>query len=237
MDQPKWETVHEQDRSWRTKLIGGLSLHYAVPRYVEFFETYFRKPGKYTFLELGSGTGEVACAIQKKSYDFIQRYVVSENFPQGVAWLQKQNLEAVLADAENVPFENQSFDAVLCFDVMHHVRNPRRMALEMLRMARGRVFLIESNGLSLGRKLMELTPGHRRAGEQSYTPWQYRSFFNQPGYRITRWETHPFMMPLRAPAFLLDWEVRLNRWIEHVPFLNWQCSNVAIYLEYERDAA
>lgn len=229
-----WAHVHDRDKSWRTKLIGGLSIQYVVPRYVEWFESYFKIQAKMSFLELGSGTGEVACAIRDKKFDFIKDYKVSENFAEGVEWLRGQSLDAVRANAEQVPFNDASFDAVVCFDVMHHVSNPAQMAREMLRTARGRLFLIESNGLSLGRKLLELTPGHRRAGERSYSSWKYKSFFQQPGYRLTRWEIHPFVMPLRAPAALLEWEIRLNRWIEHVPFLNWQCSNVAIYLEYER---
>jgi len=230
-----WADVHKPDESWRTKLIGDLSYSYVMPRYVELFEKYLRRAGRYNFLELGGGTGEMALLIQKRSFPFIETYTVSENFPEGVEWLRKKGLSAVQADAEKIPFPDGRFDVVLCFDVMHHVSNPAKMAYEMMRSARGRLFMTESNGLSLGRKLMELTPGHRRAGEKSYSPREYRSFFSShKDFRITHFEIHPFVFPVRLPAPLSKFAVSFNRWIEHVPLLKWQCSNVYLYIEYER---
>ena len=58
-----------------------------------------------------------------------------------------------------------------------------------MRVGRGRLLLVESNGLSVVRRLLELTPGHRRAGERSYAPWTYRRFFQgHPGYAIDSFE-------------------------------------------------
>lgn len=231
MAEVNWAKVHGQNESWRTRLIGDLSCSFVMPRYAELFEKYLGTKGKCSFLELGAGNGEMASLILQRKPPFIGSYTVSENFEEGVAWLKKKGLTAVLADAEQIPFPDASFDVVLCFDVMHHVRNPSKMAAEMMRTARGRLFFTESNGLSLGRKLMELTPGHRRAGERSYTPARYRSFFEQRPYRVTHFEIHPFVFPLRLPARI---SVPFNRWIENVPFIKWQCSNVYMYIEYER---
>ncbi|MDD5218635.1 MAG: methyltransferase domain-containing protein [Candidatus Omnitrophica bacterium] len=229
-----WANIHSRDQSWRAKLIGDLSSAYVIPRYVELFEKYFRKPGRFSFLELGSGNGDLVRSIMDKKFDFIERYTVSECFPEGVAWLKEQGLEAMLIDAERIAFPDASFDVLLSFDVMHHVKDPARMGYEMLRTARGRLFLTESNGLSVGRKLKELTPAHRRAGEKSYTPGQYRSFFTHPGFKIKHFEIYPLVFPIPLPRKMTAWLVAFNRWIENVPFLKWQCSNVAIYLEYER---
>lgn len=233
MSDVNWAEVHNPDQSWRTQLIGNLSHQYVMPRYAELFTRYFQSSKPLTFLELGAGTGEMAVLIQSKNLPFVKSYAVTENFPEGVSWLKKKGLHAFEANAESIPVSDASYDAVLCFDVMHHVSNPRKMAHEMLRTARGRLFLTESNGLSLGRKLMELTPGHRKAGEKSYTPRKYRSFFEGQGFRITRWEIHPFIFPLKLPREMGSLEISFNRWIEKTPFLNWQCSNVYIYLEYE----
>lgn len=234
MTETEWETIHDDRESWRLKLIGDLSSNYVMPRYIELFENRFHDSGKCSFLELGSGNGDIAEQIRQRNFSFISRYLVSENFEKGVEWLRQKGFEAVFVDAQKIPFGDASFDVVLCFDVMHHVEDPLKMAREMMRVANGRLFLTESNGFSLGRKLMELTPGHRKARERSYTPGQYRSFFEQSGFCVKRFEIQPFVFPLRLPHVLSDWETRFNRWIENVPFLNWQCSNVHIYLEYER---
>ncbi len=236
--QPEWRSIHDQDKSWRSKLIGDLSEVYVMPRYLQLFKFYFQQsPQPLSFLELGSGNGDMAELIVKSKLPFIKQYTVSEQFEAGVAGLKKRGLQALQVNAEQIPFPEKEFDAVVSFDVMHHVNAPRQMALEMMRAARGRLFLTESNGLSLGRKLMELTPAHRRAGEKSYTPAQYRSFFNHPGYRLTRFEINPFIFPLKIGNRFLKQEVAFNQWIERAWFLRWQCSNVYIYVEYERTSS
>lgn len=177
----------------------------------------------------------MAKRVRKRRFRFIERYATSEYFEQGVQWLREAGFEAFQINAENIPFPDKSFDVVASFDVMHHVDHPRQMAREMMRVARGRLILSESNGLSVGRKLMELTPGHRRAGERSYTPRQYRGFFEQEGFRVKRFEIAPYVFPLYLPRSFLRFEIGFNRWIEKMPFLRWQCSNVQMYVEYERD--
>lgn len=235
MAEVEWEKVHSGDKSWRTKLIGDISTAYVMPRYAELFEQYLKGDGApKSFLELGSGNGEMASLIAEKKFPFIGQYFVSEWFHAGVQWLKSQGLNALQLSAENIPFKDESFDVVVCFDVMHHVDRPGQMGLEMMRAGRGKLFLTESNGLSAGRKLMELTPGHRAAGERSYTPSRYRSFFEHAGYRVTHFEIHPFIFPLKLPARFTRWNIAFNRWIERAYFIRWQCSNVYIYVEYER---
>lgn len=234
MAETNWTELHKNNQSWRTKLIGELSSAFVIPRYGELLEKYFKKGPKKRFLELGSGNGEVAEMLRKKNYSFIDEYVVSENFDEGVQWLREKGFKTERVDAQRINLADASFDTVLCFDVMHHVADPVAMGREMMRVARGQLFLTEANGWSLGRKIMECTPGHRKAGERSYTPAQYRAFFNQPGFRLTRFEIHPFIFPLHLPKKFIPKLVRFNRWIEKVPFLKWQCSNVYLYIEYER---
>lgn len=165
----------------------------------------------------------------------IRRYVVSEYFEQGVAWLQNLGLEAVRADAQHLPCEDAEYDAIIDFDVMHHVDRARDMARELMRCGRGRTLLVESNGLSLPRRLLEFTPRHRAAGERSYTPNEYRSFFeNQPGFRIKDFQIYPFLFPFKCPKWFLPILVWFNRHVESIPLLRWQCSSVAIMVEYER---
>ncbi|MGD0091742.1 MAG: methyltransferase domain-containing protein [Planctomycetota bacterium] len=242
-----WEGLHEQDASWRKKLIGEISDAFVLPRYVRLFYDTFGQGRDQDFVEIGSGNGENSKAIlaankpltlpspQRGEGKVIRRYLTTEVFKEGVEWLQKQGLEAQQVSAEALPFEDQSFSAAISFDVMHHVDNPRTMAREMLRVGRGRALLTESNGLSLPRKLLELLPARRAAGERSYTPWRYRSFFeDQAGYRVTRFVLYPFLFPFKCPPALLPLLVWFNRVIEYVPFLRWQCSSVVIIVDYER---
>jgi SAM-dependent methyltransferase len=231
-----WETIHCAEVSWREKIIGDINAAFVVPRYVSLFYDTFGDGRNQSFFEIGSGTGDLSQAILAADRGTIGRYVASECFAAGVAWLKRCGLDAMQADALNLPLADAQYDAAIAFDVMHHVDRPRDMAREMMRIARGRCLLVESNGLSVVRKLKELTPGHRAAGERSYLPGGYRGFFNgHPGYRVTRFAIDPFLFAFKCPRWALSSLVRFNRLIEKIPLARWQCSSVAIVVEYTRD--
>jgi SAM-dependent methyltransferase len=233
---PAWENIHRPDASWRKQLIGDISDAFVVPRYVKLFYDTFGAGRNQDFFEVGSGNGDMSVAILKANRGQIRRYVVSDYFEQAVEWLRELGLNAVQADAQKLPCEDGEYDAVIDFDVMHHVERPRDMAREMMRVGRGKALLVESNGLSIPRRLLELTPGHRAAGERSYTPGQYRAFFeNHAGYRVTKFTLYPFLFPFKCPRWFLPALVWFNHRVERIPLFRWQCSSVVILVEYRRD--
>ena len=234
--QRSWAQIHLEDVSWRKQLIGEINDIFVVPRYVRLFYDTFGNRQQQNFFEVGSGNGDMSRAILAANQGQIKRYVVSEYFPEGVAWLRKLGLEAVQADAQKLPCKNAEYDAVIDFDVMHHVDRPRDMARELMRCGRGRALLVESNGLSIPRRLLELTPRHRAAGERSYSPRQYRSFFeHQPGFRLTNFQIYPFLFPFKCPRWFLPTLLWFNNRVESIPFIRWQCSSVAIVVDYETE--
>ncbi|MGA3241154.1 MAG: class I SAM-dependent methyltransferase [Bryobacteraceae bacterium] len=236
--QPSWAHIHSENVSWRKQLIGDISDIFVVPRYVKLFYDTFGDKMDRDFFEVGSGNGDMSRAILAANKGEIRRYVVSEYFEEGVAWLRKQSLTAVRADAQNLPCKDAEYDAIVDFDVMHHVERPRDMARELMRAGRGRTLLVESNARSIPRRLLEFTPGHRAAGERSYSPRQYRSFFEgHPGYRVTRFQIYPFLFPFKCPRWFLPALVWFNHRVEKVPFFRWQCSSVAIVVDYEAGPA
>ncbi len=234
---PDWASIHTKDASWRKQLIGEINDLFVVPRYVKlFYDTFGNRRGQ-EFLEVGAGNGDLSRAVLAANKGEIAKYVASDSSSGTVAWLRELGLEAIHADAQALPCGDAEYDAVIDFDVMHHVDDPRAMAREMMRVGRGRALLVESNGLSIPRRLRELTPGHRAAGERSYTPGRYRSFFQgHPGYAVTRFTIYPFLFPFKCPRQLLGALVWFNLRVEHLPLIRWQCSSVAIVVEYERTA-
>jgi hypothetical protein len=229
----EWSSIHSVDESWRKKIIGDINEAFVVPRYVELFYSYFGRDSALNVIELGAGTGELSSRILDANEGQIAHWTASEHFDEGVEWLKKKGFDAVKASACDTGFADRSYDVSVSLDVMHHVPNQRQMAREMMRIAKGRCLLVESNGLSVLRKVMELTPGHRAAGERSFTPWTYRRFFEGHGYAIRRFEIFPFLFPFRVPRRMLPALVHFNRRIEDVPLARWLCSSVAIYLEYD----
>ena len=236
-EQLDWSCIHRQDASWRKQLIGEINDIFVVPRYVKLFYDTFGDRKSQSFLEVGSGNGDLPRAILTANHGEIASYVVSDCTAGTVEWLRELGLDAIQADAQALPCEDAAYDAVIDFDVMHHVNDPRAMAREMMRAGRGKGLLVESNGLSIPRRLLEFTPGHRAAGERSYTPRQYREFFQgHAGFVLTRFTIYPFLFPFQCARWLLPALVWFNQKVERMPLIRWQFSSVAIVVEYERTA-
>ena len=84
-------------------------------------------PGKT--LELGGGSGNLK--------EFAPNVVSTDIVP--LPWLD------AVADAQNLPFANESFDNIVLFDVLHHIENVTLFFNEALRVLRpgGRVVMME----------------------------------------------------------------------------------------------
>lgn len=80
-------------------------------------------------LELGGGTGNFKA--------FAPNVVSTDVVP--LPWLD------AVADAQNLPFDNQTFDNIVMFDVLHHIENVTLFFDEALRVLRpgGRVAIME----------------------------------------------------------------------------------------------
>jgi SAM-dependent methyltransferase len=63
--------------------------------------------------------------------------------PDAVERIRANGVEAVLGDAHGLPFEDASFDCVLCFETLEHVENPHQLLTELARVCRpgGRLFV------------------------------------------------------------------------------------------------
>jgi SAM-dependent methyltransferase len=63
--------------------------------------------------------------------------------PAAVKNIESNGVAAKLGDGQQLPFDDASFDYVLCFETLEHVENPHQLLLELARVCRpdGRVFV------------------------------------------------------------------------------------------------
>ena len=63
--------------------------------------------------------------------------------PDAVDRIRANGIEAQLGDAHELPFDDDSFDAVLCFETLEHVEDPHLLLERLARVCkpRGRVFI------------------------------------------------------------------------------------------------
>lgn len=102
-------------------------------------------------LEVGSGTGAFAAQCAK---ELTCEIVALDSSADMVAATRAQGVEALLGDVQDLPFEDDSFDAAVAAWMLYHVPDRDRALAELARVLRpaGRLIAI-TNG---GRQLAEL---------------------------------------------------------------------------------
>ena len=102
-------------------------------------------------LDVGGGTGRTVTWLKEQFPDLIVRGVepVKELREQGYA---KGVLpeELIDGDGNNLPFEDNSFDLVREFAVLHHVKEPERVIVEMSRVASKMICISDCNFMGQG---------------------------------------------------------------------------------------
>lgn len=187
----------------------------SVQRYVEIFESYFRRAGRYNFLDLCPADLLFALRIKERSFPFVESYTVSADSPERCAEFLTSGLPAVQASLDKIPFPAGRYDVVLGLDVLQKAAHPQTLIYEMMRAARGRIFLTTDNPRSIV------------SGLKSVSLKRIKAFLNHPEFRIVKLEITPVVfMAGQLP-------LKLSRWAERFPVLKWQCSRLCIYVEYE----
>jgi SAM-dependent methyltransferase len=83
-------------------------------------------------LDVGGGTGNYAAALRDEGWN----PVVCDRSPDMLARAAAKGLESVPADAQELPFADASFDAVMCVSMLHHVDDWPRALAEQRRVLR-----------------------------------------------------------------------------------------------------
>lgn len=223
-----WNNFFQYQESERDRRLGKKSREYIVSKYLQLFTNTFVNDKNLSLLELGAGRGEITKGILKSKAPFFKRYIATELTSSGVQALKKLRIPVKQMDAQRLTFKKDSFDVVCAFDVMHHVPIPKKMAEEMTRVAKKHIFLIEANGLSIARRILEQTQWYKTLGENSYFPWQYLSFF--PREQFSSLTIRPFLfVPPKIPHSFMGSIPLISDTLEKIPFLKWQCSGVIIH--------
>jgi SAM-dependent methyltransferase len=115
----------------------------------------FVSPGG-VFMDLGGGTGDLGAGVARA---LDARVVIVDPTPQMLARAPAQALVSVrLGAAEEIPFPDGFFDAVLVSDALHHFRDSDSAVREMRRTVRpgGGVVILEMDKSGWGRLLSAL---------------------------------------------------------------------------------
>ncbi len=163
---------------------------------------------KPSLLEIGAGNGYFSVVLDE--YFSLTCTDFSENMLQmnPVAEEQKQT-----CDAEDIPFDDNSFDVVFCANLLHHLEDPRLAVNEMKRVAKHYVCLIEPNILNPAMFLFGLLKKEEH-GSLKFTPSYMRRLLKASGLEVDTLLQHGSIVPNKTPSGLLPFLNYVN-----VPFL------------------
>lgn len=134
------ETADEYDKK-RNKNY----LKQALINFDNIFNRY--KVENKNILEIGVGTGEVFKLLCNKS-DNTYGFDVSENMIK-IAQNKSKKARLYVGDAENIANKDDSFEFIVCMDVLEHLENPEKCLNEIRRVLKknGIAFVVNPNQL------------------------------------------------------------------------------------------
>jgi SAM-dependent methyltransferase len=176
-------------------------------------------------MDLGCGDGAFANSV------LAQRFAAVDGFDLSEAAIERASANA---PGPHVRFERRDltmpdasdfgrYDGAFLIGILHHVKTATPEVLRMLREVTGHLVVLEPNGNHLVRKLLELTPAYRAAGEDSFRRRTLERLFRDAGYKVAlrrRYNLFPNFTPEALFRLLAPLEPR----IEAMPGLRGLCT-------------
>ena len=128
-----------------------------------FVETVINmSPSTGAFLDVGTGTGWIAVGVAKHTEGV---EVTGIDLSDAMLTVAEKNARAegvdnktkfMKGDAKGLPFEDGTFDAVICHNMLHHLSKPDEMVAEIVRVAKNDGAIILRDLLRYSRFVAEL---------------------------------------------------------------------------------
>jgi SAM-dependent methyltransferase len=122
------------NRSWRSSLKSGKEERGNLQLNLEFLEESNLLKPNYKILEVGCGIGNIVFELTKQGHDIIGRDISGEAIAHGHKKYPDINID--VQPAEELNFENETFDIVLSFDLFEHVVQIDKHIIEVFRVLR-----------------------------------------------------------------------------------------------------
>ena len=137
-------------------------------------------PVKGALLDAGGGTGRVAKAVRNLAGEVVVADLSMGMLRQIDA---QHNLSPINSHTERLPFANETFEAVIMVDALHHVVDHGETANELYRVLRtgGRIVIQEPDIRTIGVKFVALAEKIALMRSHFISPPKIASLFNFPG--------------------------------------------------------
>lgn len=149
---------------------------------------------QYSFnslLDVGCGTGNLLCAISRRFNVQIAGIDLSSNMLEIAHTKLGDDADLRLADSENLPFHDNSFDVVICTDSFHHYPHPANVLNEFKRVLtlKGKVLIADPYAPIPVRQLFNLIMPHTENGDvKMYSKKEIHRLLLRVGFNNIKWD-------------------------------------------------
>lgn len=179
-------------------------------------------PSSGAVLDMGCGDGTFANRVLASNYRAVHGVDFAE---QSIARASKNAAGSSTFAVVDItkPLALGRFDAVFLVGSLHHVKAAAPKIAKQLRDLTPRVIVLEPNGAHPLRKLLELTPAYRRAGEDSFTAGQIKRMFEEAGFMCAD-HRRVNLFPNLTPGSVFKALAGLEQIVERSPLLSHACT-------------
>lgn len=175
-------------------------------------------------LELGCGTGEYTLRLAKTGSKIIAIDISLLLIQQAKQKVKSSNVNFIIADAENLPFKDNTFTAVVGNAVLHHLNLPNALSeTKRVLISAGKIAFTEPNMLNpqnlivknikLIKRLLGESP-HERA----FFRWQISQILAKQGFNHLVVKPFDFLHPV-TPGLLTLLVNKLGELLERLPLI------------------
>ena len=181
------------DRSWRSGLKAGKEARGNLQTNLEFLKGSDLLQPNHSILEVGCGIGNIVHELAEQGYDIIGRDISRE----AIAYGRKKypDIKIEVQPAEELKFEDKSFDIVLSFDLFEHVVQIDRHISEVFRVLRPGGFYMFQTPNKYSNIIFETfksrTLQWRNYHPSLHTPGQLRRRLSKHGFDVRFVKTNP----------------------------------------------
>ena len=134
MDEAVKKQQELYDKGWSRELAAGKEQRGNLQTNLEFLEKINLIKPENKILEIGCGIGSIVNELHHRGFDITGTDISNEAIAYGQKKFGDINLQ--VQSAENLPYENDSFDVVLSFDLFEHIAQIEKHVSEVTRVLR-----------------------------------------------------------------------------------------------------
>ncbi|MBA3757282.1 class I SAM-dependent methyltransferase [Candidatus Saccharibacteria bacterium] len=151
-----------------------------------------------TMLDLGCGDGAISRIVATQNP---KKKITGVDLEPHPHWKIKppKNLTFNTASIYKLPYEDNSFDAVILKDVLHHLPDPEEALQKIAKLAKKQVLIIEANRYNPVSYIRMV----KIAGHEHFSQRKLKKVINRP-VKIHTLENHVWPDKLKLPGRLVD---------------------------------